>query len=119
MVIIKANVPLMRREEFYDVINDIHEQAKHGVIVLPSFCDLLYASPGPAGQVYTICADGVICDTSNQADCGYTAKELEQLQEAGFDLYIGEQKAERGNCQGPACLRWRECQGTGVETCPL
>ena len=119
MVIIKINAHLPKLTA-NNIVACLHEQAEHGVIVLPNCCDLLYASDGPAGQVYTIRKDGVICDTSNLAGCGYTDTELQQLHEAGFDLYYGEQKAERASqCTGPACLRWRECQGTGVETCPM
>lgn len=119
MVIIKISRDISP-ESFCRLSEQFQIQAKHGCIVLPIGCELLYASDGPAGKVYTIRKDGVICDTSNQPGCGYTDKELQQLQEAGFDLYYGEEKTEwPGNCRGPVCLRWRECQGTGVETCPL
>lgn len=117
MVIVKINSVIVKNSE--EIAKDLQEQAKNGILVLPNYCELLYASPGPAGQVYTIRKNGVICDTSSLPGCGYTAKELQQLHEAGFDLYYGESKAERGDCKGPVCLRWRECQGTGVETCPL
>lgn len=119
MVIIKIN-SYLPANIVDELITDLHAQAaRHGIIVLPQCCDLLYASPGPAGKVYTIRKNGVICDSGDRPKCGYTEKELEQLREAGFDLYIGEQKAERGHCLGAVCLRWDECQGAEAETCPL
>lgn len=118
MVIIKINSDLPG-EIVNKLTRYLHAQAKKGVIVLPECCELLYASTGPAGKVYTIRKEGIICDTSDRPKCGYTEKELEQLREAGFDLYIGNEKAERGHCLGAVCLRWNECGGTQAETCPL
>lgn len=120
MVIVKINdFYAMKKDGYSNMVKDFQEQAERGLLILPAFCDLLYASPGPAGKVYTIRKNGVICDTSDRPKCGYTEKELEQLREAGFDLYIGNEKAERGHCLGPVCLRWNECGGTQAETCPL
>lgn len=120
MVIIKVkdNHP-MTGDRYLKLIEVLQMQAKNGVVILPPICEILYADSEPAGKVYTIRKNGVICDTSDRPKCGYTEKELEQLREAGFDLYIGETKAERGHCLGPVCLRWNECGGTQAETCPL
>lgn len=118
MVIIKLNKALEINDYNY-LVWRLQEQAQRDVILLPEYCELLYAGPGPAGKVYTIRKNGVICDTSDRPKCGYTEKELEQLREAGFDLYIGNEKAERWHCLGPVCLRWNECGGTQAETCPL
>lgn len=38
------------------------------------------------GYIYTICKNGVICAASNIPGCGYSTKELKELQAAGFEI---------------------------------
>ena len=47
------------------------------------------------GYIYTICKDGVICAASNIPGCGYSTKELKELQAAGFEILENGRKVKK------------------------
>ena len=53
------------------------------------------AQPG-GGHIYTLRKGGVVRVTSTLPGCGYTAAELAQLREAGYELYMDGQKVKAG-----------------------
>lgn len=46
--------------------------------------------------IYTIRKDGAICVTSSVPGCGYRPDMLRQLREAGYELYVNNNRAARG-----------------------